>query len=188
MQEPSVEWITDLFRVSGKSVFSEGMISTTPQRKSLEHQKRQLRLSGLRAPVCSPSMLMPRVFRTHECAPSVPTTNFACTVSVSSSDSLARCFNTTYMCADPLVPYGDNPILVERRSPCLDGVCLWVSELRWILRESESDRNDRTFDLETFPFHGIQEYALYLPLVQGNLKWISRGRCCYIGDASYALQ
>ena len=186
MQEPFVEWIADLFRMSGKSVFSEGMISTTPQRMSLEHQKHQLRPIGLRAPVCSPSMPMPRVFRTHECAPSVPTTNFACTVSVSSSDSLARCFNTTYMCADRLVPYGDN--LIERRSPCLDGVCSWISELRWILRESESDRSDRTFDLETFPFHGIQEYVLYLPLMQGNLKRIARGRCCYIGYASYALQ
>jgi hypothetical protein len=89
------------------------------------------------------------------------------------------------MCADQLVPCGDN--LIERRSPCLDGVCSGISELRWILRESESDRNDRAFDLKTFPFHGIQEYALYLPLVQGNLKWIARGRCCYIGYASYAL-
>src|ERR1700730_3631293 len=34
MQEPLAEWIADLFRVSGKSVFSEGTISTTPQRKS----------------------------------------------------------------------------------------------------------------------------------------------------------
>lgn len=34
MQEPFTEWIADLFRVSGKSVFSEGMMSTTPQRKS----------------------------------------------------------------------------------------------------------------------------------------------------------
>jgi hypothetical protein len=76
---------------------------------------------------------------------------------------------------------------MDRRTPCLDGVCVWVSELRWILRKSESDRNDRAFYLKIFLFHGIQEYALYLPLVQGNLIWIARGRCCYIGYASYAL-
>jgi hypothetical protein len=34
IQEPFAEWIADLFRVSGKSVFSEGKISMTPQRKS----------------------------------------------------------------------------------------------------------------------------------------------------------
>ena len=34
MQEPFAERIADLFRVSGKSVFSEGTISTTPQRES----------------------------------------------------------------------------------------------------------------------------------------------------------
>ena len=34
MHEPFVEWIADLFRVSGKSVSSDGTMSTTPQIKS----------------------------------------------------------------------------------------------------------------------------------------------------------
>ena len=36
MHEPFLEWMADLFRVSGKSVRSEGTMSTTPQTKSFQ--------------------------------------------------------------------------------------------------------------------------------------------------------
>jgi hypothetical protein len=72
-------------------------------------------------------------------------------------------------------------------TPCLDRVRVRVSKLRWVLRYLESDRNDRALDLDAFLTHGIQYYAFYLPLVQGNLKRIARSRRCDIGYSPYAL-
>jgi hypothetical protein len=75
----------------------------------------------------------------------------------------------------------------NREVPHLGGICTRIRKLPGIVRDLESYRNNRSLDLETLFFHGIEEYALYFSLMQGGLVWISCGRGCYIGYTSYAL-
>lgn len=62
-----------------------------------------------------------------------------------------------------------------------------IRKLPGVVRDLERYWNNRSLDMETLVFHGIEEYALYFSLMQGGLVWISCGRSCYIGYTSYAL-
>jgi hypothetical protein len=72
-------------------------------------------------------------------------------------------------------------------TPHLDGICMRIGKLPGVVRDLESDRNNRSLDLEALLFHGIEEHGLYFSLMQGGLIWIACGRGCYIGYTSYAL-
>ena len=62
-----------------------------------------------------------------------------------------------------------------------------IGKLPGVVRDLESDRNNRSLDLKALLFHGIEEYGFNFSLMQGGLIWIACGRGCYIGHASYAL-
>jgi hypothetical protein len=77
---------------------------------------------------------------------------------------------------------------LSREVPHLDGICMRISKLPGVLRDLESDWNNRSLDLEALFFHGIEEYGLYFSLMQSRFIWIACGRGRYIGDTSYALE
>ena len=62
-----------------------------------------------------------------------------------------------------------------------------VSKLPGVIRDLKSNWNNRSLDLETLFFHGIEEYGLYFSLMQGCFVWIACSRGCHIGNTSYAL-
>src|ERR1700761_9195848 len=62
-----------------------------------------------------------------------------------------------------------------------------IGKLPGVFRDLKSNWNNRSLDLETLFFHGIEEYGLYFSLMQGRFIWIACSRGCYIRYTSYAL-